>query len=179
MRRFVLILATAFVFSSLWAGVALADCSSNCDSQLQTCDQGCQYIEDDAKKLSCQNGCLSGYFHCIRRCDNTSSAIVNEEFQTCKCSLENVSYVVNVGETVDVTGTLVRVFAIGGETTGWAIELDQPLRVEGEVLNRVEIDLSDIKFSFKEGEWLRVTGTLLKRYGIERDPYWVIKVYRP
>lgn len=172
MRHFVLVLVMAFVVSSLWAGIAFADC----DSQLQICDQGCQYIKDDAARLRCQNGCLSGYFKCLKRRDGKIAAIMNEKFVP--CGMETSSYVVEAGEEVTVNGTLVRVVAIGGETTGWAIDLNQPLEVEGETVSRIEIDLVNIDMDLAPFEGVPITaaGTLVKRLGIERGSYWVIEI---
>lgn len=67
--------------SALSAGIVLVSCSDNCHSQLATCDQGCQYIKDDAQRLRCQNRCLSGYFHCLKRCDGRSET--PGEFKPC------------------------------------------------------------------------------------------------
>jgi predicted metalloprotease len=79
-------------------------------------------------------------------------------------------------ETITVTGTLARVFAIGGETTGWAVKLDSPLEVEGKKLGRIEVDAgsNSEKISELEDKHVRVTGTLEKRHGVERGEYWVI-----
>jgi len=79
-------------------------------------------------------------------------------------------------ETITVTGKLVRVVAIGGETTGWAVKLDSPLEVEGKKLSRIEVDAGDKreKISELENKHVQVTGTLEKRRGVERGEYWVI-----
>lgn len=79
-------------------------------------------------------------------------------------------------ETMTVTGKLVRVLAIGGETTGWAVKLDSPLEVEGKKLSQIEVDAGDKreKISELENKHVQVTGTLEKRHGVERGEYWVI-----
>lgn len=83
-------------------------------------------------------------------------------------------------EEVSVTGMLVRRVAIGGETTGWAVELDLPLVIRGKTLNLVEIDLDSMKINAApfENERVKVEGKLVKRYGVERGAYWVIVVKR-
>ena len=79
---------------------------------------------------------------------------------------------------ITVTGKLITVAAIGGETTGWAVELDSPLQVEGKKLNRIEIDPNDNdkKMGELENKRVKVVGVLEKRQGIERKEYWVIVV---
>lgn len=79
-------------------------------------------------------------------------------------------------EMITVTGKLARAVAIGGETTGWAIELDSPLEVEGKKLKRIEVDTGDNDEKAKELEnkQVQITGTLEKRHGVERGEYWVI-----
>ena len=77
-------------------------------------------------------------------------------------------------KTVIVTGKLVKIVAIGGETTGWAVDLDSPIEVNGEKLNRIEIDPKEKKIDGFKDKRVEVTGTLEKRYGIERGEYWVI-----
>jgi hypothetical protein len=79
-------------------------------------------------------------------------------------------------EMITVTGKLARVVAIGGETTGWAIQLDSPLEVEGKKLNSIEVDTGDNeeKANELENKKVQITGTLEKRYGVERGEYWVI-----
>jgi len=137
MRKFALILAMVFVVSSLWAGIAFADCESNCHSQLQTID---------------------------------------EEIQPCACKKEISFSRVDAYQSLTLTGTLVRKFAIGGETTGWAIELNIPLQVDGKMLDTIEVDSDNINMSLFENDTVNITGNLVKRTGIERGLYWVIEV---
>lgn len=80
---------------------------------------------------------------------------------------------------VTLTGKLIRVAAIGGETTGWALELDKPLNINFSPWKFIGIDIGDIKINLAafEGDTVKVTGKLVKRNGIERESYyWVIKV---
>ena len=39
---------------------------------------------------------------------------------------------------ITVTGKLIRVMAIGGETTGWAVDLDEPRQIGGARLTRID-----------------------------------------
>ncbi len=79
-------------------------------------------------------------------------------------------------EPITVTGKLVKIVAIGGETTGWAVEIDSPLEVDGKRLNRIEIDPNRKKIDSFNNKRVEVIGTLKKRSGIERKEYWVIMV---
>lgn len=97
---------------------------------------------------------------------------------TSKVVLCSLAYAAVESDEVTVTGELVKIFVIGGETTGWAIKVDQPLKVEGKELNLIEIDLMGKKINLLPfvGERVEVTGKLAKRHGIERGDYWVIEV---
>ncbi|MDP2908376.1 MAG: hypothetical protein Q8N77_01070 [Nanoarchaeota archaeon] len=81
-------------------------------------------------------------------------------------------------DEVTVTGTLTRVVAIGGETTGWGVKLDSPLQIEGRTFDLIEIDMGGKKINLLpfEDMKVKVTGELVKRTGIERKAYWVIVV---
>lgn len=79
---------------------------------------------------------------------------------------------------ITITGKLTRVVAIGGETTGWAVDLDKPLQIRGETLTRIEIHPVVREMDGLQNRRMEVTGTLEKRSGIERGEYWVIKVER-
>ncbi len=80
------------------------------------------------------------------------------------------------GRMITITGKLVKIVAIGGETTGWAVELDSPLEVNGKKINRIEIDPNGKKIGGFNNKRVEVLGTLLKRSGIERKEYWVLMV---
>jgi hypothetical protein len=79
-------------------------------------------------------------------------------------------------ELITVTGKLVKIVAIGGETTGWAVELDSPLEVNGKKLNRIETDPNREKIDGFNNKRVEIVGALRKRYGIERKEYWVLMV---
>jgi hypothetical protein len=77
---------------------------------------------------------------------------------------------------ITVTGKLIRVMAIGGETTGWAVELDDPREIGGKKVTRMEIDPAGSKVGDFENRRVEVVGILEKRSGVERGDYWVIVV---
>jgi hypothetical protein len=77
---------------------------------------------------------------------------------------------------ITVAGKLIRVMAIGGETTGWAVELDEPRQIGGERLIRLEVDPAGTKLGDFENRRIEIVGILEKRSGIERKKYWVVVV---
>ncbi len=70
-----------------------------------------------------------------------------------------------------VTGRVVRVVAVGGETTGWALDLDVPARIEDREMRRLEAEPADVLARF-EGRRIAAAGTLVWRTAVERgrDP---------
>jgi hypothetical protein len=77
-------------------------------------------------------------------------------------------------ETITVTGRLVRLMAIGGETTGWGIDLDEPRLIKGTVLKRLEVDPAGARMADFDNRGVEITGSLQQRSGIERRGYWVL-----
>jgi|GEM_PF-4239706 len=78
-------------------------------------------------------------------------------------------------QMVTVKGTLVKVAAIGGETTGRAIDLEKPLNIGGRALARIEI-VDGKELDVLAGERVVARGSLAKRRGTERGEYWVLEV---
>ena len=74
------------------------------------------------------------------------------------------------------TGKLIRVAAIGGETTGWALDLDKPLQIEGKKLNRITVDPAEWAMGDFENKRVKIKGILGKRCGVELGEYWVLRV---
>jgi len=77
---------------------------------------------------------------------------------------------------VTVRGRLEQVAAIGAETTGWAIELDAPLTVEGQQLTRIEISGDSERWNELGGKRVEATGRIVFRQGVERGRYPVLEV---
>jgi hypothetical protein len=78
-------------------------------------------------------------------------------------------------DLVTVKGKLVKIAAIGGETTGWALDLEEPLEVGGQAVTR--IDIQDGKeLEALEKERVEARGSLTTRRGVERGEYWVLEV---
>ena len=77
---------------------------------------------------------------------------------------------------ITVTGKLIRIMAIGGETTGWAVDLDEPRQIGGARLTRITIDPAGRPVADFDNRRVEIAGILEKRSGIERGEYWVIVV---
>ena len=75
---------------------------------------------------------------------------------------------------ITVTGKLIRVMAIGAETTGWAVDLDKPRQLGGANLTRLTIDPAGHPLAAYNHRRVEIAGVLEKRTGIERQDYWVI-----
>ncbi|MBI3894807.1 MAG: hypothetical protein HY313_02635 [Acidobacteria bacterium] len=73
-------------------------------------------------------------------------------------------------------GKLVRVVAIGGETTGWAVRLDSERQIGDTTIRQVEVDSGPSQISLEsfQDKRVEITGTLTWRRGVERKKYPVV-----
>jgi hypothetical protein len=78
---------------------------------------------------------------------------------------------------ITVIGTLTRVMAIGGESTGWAVQFDTPKTVENKSVTSIEVKFSDPNQVEKyENKRVKVTGTVTHRHGVETGEVAVLVV---
>ena len=78
---------------------------------------------------------------------------------------------------ITVTGKLGRVMAIGGESTGWAIQLDSERTMGGKRVDSIEVDYPNAKRLEKLAEKrVNATGTLSHRHGVETGERLVLVV---
>jgi heat shock protein HslJ len=71
-------------------------------------------------------------------------------------------------QKITVTGKLIRALAIGGESTGWAIQLDSEISIDGKQVNSIEVDSNEMKKLAKvENKRITATGSLSHRHGVE------------
>jgi hypothetical protein len=71
-------------------------------------------------------------------------------------------------QKLTVTGKLRRAVAIGGETTGWVIQLESEITVDGKQVNSIELDYHETsKLEKLENQRVQVVGTLSHRQGVE------------
>ena len=76
-----------------------------------------------------------------------------------------------------VTGKLGRVMAIGGESTGWAIQLDSETSIDGKRVDSLEVDYSNTERLEKLADkHVKATGTLSHRKGVETGERLVLVV---
>jgi heat shock protein HslJ len=78
---------------------------------------------------------------------------------------------------ITVTGKLGRVMAIGGESTGWAIQLDSETTIEGKRVGSIEVDYSNSERLEKLADkHVKANGTLSHRKGVETGERLVLVV---
>lgn len=78
---------------------------------------------------------------------------------------------------ITVTGKLTRMMAIGGESTGWAVQFDARTSVEDKPEGSIEVKFSDPKLAEKYvDKRVKVTGTIAHRHGVENGNVVVLEV---
>jgi hypothetical protein len=78
---------------------------------------------------------------------------------------------------VTVSGKWARVMAIGGESTGWAVQLDEHTPVDGKEVTTLEVKFGDPKQAEKyENKRVKVRGTVTHRHGVETGDVMVLDV---
>jgi hypothetical protein len=70
-------------------------------------------------------------------------------------------------EALSLTGKLTRVMAIGGESTGWAIQFDSATTIDNKPLHSIEVDGPTTKFQTLENKQVKVKGKLTHKHGVE------------
>lgn len=78
---------------------------------------------------------------------------------------------------VSVAGKLTHAMAIGGESTGWNIELDSETTIDGKAVHSVEIDYADKeKLEKLANQHVRVKGKVAHRQGVETGDRMILEV---
>jgi hypothetical protein len=77
---------------------------------------------------------------------------------------------------LSIIGKLTRVMAIGGESTGWSLELKRPIALEGKKMRSIEISGPAEEFEKLNGQRVRAKGSLTHRTGVERADHLVLEV---
>ena len=75
-----------------------------------------------------------------------------------------------------VTGKLTRVMAIGGESTGWAIEFDSETTIDAKPLHSIEVAGPTDQFQQLENKKVTARGKLTYKHGVETGDRPVLKV---
>ena len=65
-------------------------------------------------------------------------------------------------------GTLARAMATGGESTGWSIQVDPEITVDGKPVHSIEISYKDAqKLERLKDKRVNATGKLTHKHGVE------------
>ena len=80
--------------------------------------------------------------------------------------------------SVEATGKLVKVMAIGGETTGWAIQFEDEMSFGGKGTHSIEVEGNAKKFGKLENKKVTVKGTVVHRSGVESKDRMVFVVQK-
>jgi hypothetical protein len=79
-------------------------------------------------------------------------------------------------QKVTVMGKLTRVMAIGGESTGWAIEVDPGVTIDGKELHSVEVSYKKkARLEKLENKRVAATGKMEHRKGVETGDRMVLE----
>jgi hypothetical protein len=80
--------------------------------------------------------------------------------------------------TVEATGKLVKVMAVGAETSGWAIEFEQEVSFGGNAVHSIEVKGDLKKFGKLENKKVTVKGSIVHRSGVESKDRTVFVVQK-
>jgi hypothetical protein len=80
-------------------------------------------------------------------------------------------------QKIAVAGKLVRAMAIGGESTGWILELESTNTIEGKPVNSIQVSYRKTEELEKlENVRVRVTGKITRRHGVETGEHLVLEI---
>jgi heat shock protein HslJ len=86
-------------------------------------------------------------------------------------------YTTAKSKKVTVTGNLTRVMAVGGESTGWSIELDAEAAIDDKQVHAVEIDYHNAaKLGKLENQRVKAVGEIAHRQGVETGERTVLEI---
>src|SRR5882672_120280 len=80
-------------------------------------------------------------------------------------------------QKITVIGKLTRAMAIGGESTGWAIQFESEMTIDGKQVHSIEDASQDIeKLERLENKQVRAGGMLSHRNGVETGDRSILNV---
>lgn len=95
----------------------------------------------------------------------------------CLCSCLAFAQTSTNKNEIRVTGKLTRAMAIGGESTGWTVELNPEINIQGTPHNSLEISYPKTqKLEKLANKMVVVKGTLTTQSGVERGNREILKV---
>jgi hypothetical protein len=77
---------------------------------------------------------------------------------------------------ITIIGKLTRVMAIGGETSGWSLELKHRIMLDGKKMRSVEVTGPAEELEKLKDQRVRAEGTLAHHTGMERGEYMVLEI---
>jgi hypothetical protein len=75
-----------------------------------------------------------------------------------------------------LTGKLTRAMGIGGETTGWVLELNSDVTVAGQTFRSIEVSGPQKKLAQLANQEVKVRGVIKHRHGVERKDWPVLEI---
>jgi hypothetical protein len=79
------------------------------------------------------------------------------------------------GEMI-LIGKLTHVMGIGGETTGWALELQSDLTIGGQTFRSIEVSGPQKKLARLADQEVKARGFIKHRQGVERKNWIVLEI---
>jgi len=80
-------------------------------------------------------------------------------------------------QEITVTGKLVRAVAIGGESTGWVLDLEAPTSIGGTQVRSIQVSYRNTaKLAKLENKRVKASGKLTHRQGVETGEQPVLDV---
>ena len=79
------------------------------------------------------------------------------------------------GEMI-LIGKLSHVMGIGGETTGWALELNSDVTIDGQTYRSIEVSGPQKKLAGLAGQEVKARGVIKHRKGVERKDWLVLEI---
>ena len=77
---------------------------------------------------------------------------------------------------ITIIGKLTRVMAIGGETSGWSVELKHRITLEGKKMRSVEVTGPFAELEKLKDQLVRAEGVLAHHTGMQRGEYMVFEI---
>ena len=79
------------------------------------------------------------------------------------------------GEMI-LTGKLTQAVGIGGESTGWTLELQSDLTIEGQTFRSIEVSGPQKKLARLADQEVKARGFIKHRHGVERKDWLVLEI---
>jgi hypothetical protein len=78
--------------------------------------------------------------------------------------------------SIMMTGKLIQIAAVGGETTGWAIHLDSEFKLQDKRINEIEVSGQRKQLIGLENKRVEAKGKIIFRKGVERGEWPILEL---